>query len=529
MKHRRTIKFVICNLFIVFINFSGFSQSSLSDLNFETRYFTEKDIYRSDHFHPAIKPYLTSELVATGIADTFKTLLKENSQTNYLFNENLFKISTGKFKLIINPLINFSIQHDFEENDTYSFTSSGFVTKCQFFDELSGSFRYIYTRADFPDYIYQKADSTGIVPQSGKADISSGGYFNYTNISGLLSWSPSKYINFQAGKDKNFIGDGYRSLLLSDNSNSYPFFKASVNIWKVKYFVMYSFLKDIDSDKDHFKLYNKYSTSHFLSWNLNRRINLSLFETVVWRGADSSGTRGFDINYLNPVIFFRPVEFSLGSPDNVIMGGGFRLKIMRNTHIYNQFILDEFKLNEVKADSGWWGNKYGFQFGLKSYDILKVKGLFLLAEYNFARPFTWSHRNSLENYGHYLQPLAHPLGANFQEGILILKYQKDRAYAFMKFIRAAYGTNQDSINVGQNIYQSYLENVNEYGNYLLQGNKTSISLIELRSGWIINPEWSLVGEIGIQSRKFSDEFTEKKYFFVFFGIKTSIENLYNEF
>ena len=26
---------------------------------------------------------------------------------------------------------------------------------------------------------------------------------------------------------------------------------------------------------------------------------------------------GFDINYLNPIIFFRPVEYSLNSPNNV--------------------------------------------------------------------------------------------------------------------------------------------------------------------------------------------------------------------
>jgi hypothetical protein len=39
------------------------------------------------------------------------------------------------------------------------------------------------------------------------------------------------------------------------------------------------------------------------------------------------------------------------------------------------------------------------------------------------RPFTYSHFDSISNYTHYNQPLAHPLGANFNEYIMLLKYQ----------------------------------------------------------------------------------------------------------
>jgi hypothetical protein len=41
--------------------------------------------------------------------------------------------------------------------------------------------------------------------------------------SGYLTFNAAKYIDFQFGYDKNFIGNGYRSLFLSDFSAPYLF------------------------------------------------------------------------------------------------------------------------------------------------------------------------------------------------------------------------------------------------------------------------------------------------------------------
>ena len=46
---------------------------------------------------------------------------------------------------------------------------------------------------------------------------------------------PAKYLDFQFGYDKNFIGNGYRSLFLSDFGNSYLFLKINTRIWKFNY------------------------------------------------------------------------------------------------------------------------------------------------------------------------------------------------------------------------------------------------------------------------------------------------------
>ena len=53
----------------------------------------------------------------------------------------------------------------------------------------------------------------------------------------------------------------------------------------------------------------KYMANHYLSWNVSKRLNIGLFESVVWNNAND---RGFDINYLNPLILFRAIEFETG-------------------------------------------------------------------------------------------------------------------------------------------------------------------------------------------------------------------------
>jgi len=255
-----------------------------------------------------------------------------------------------------------------------------------------------------------------------------------------------------------------------------------------------------------------------------------MFETVIWREQDSLGNRGFDVNYLNPVIFFRPVEFSLGSPDNVIMGFGFRMRMLKTTHLYGQFLLDEFKLSEIKANKGWWGNKFGIQAGIKTFNLFGIKNLYALAEANIVRPFTYSHNDYFENNGNYNQPLAHPLGANFAEGIAQIRYEKGRWFGSALIKVSIQGTDYDTLNMGYNIYRSYDENKNEYGNKLFQGSKQNQNLAEFSIGYLINPLWFLTARIGYRRifNKFQnnpgDAYNSYNQNIVFLGLYTAIGN-----
>src|SRR5690606_23707573 len=129
-----------------------------------------------------------------------------------------------------------------------------------------------------------------------------------------------------------------------------------------------------------------------------------------------------DVNYLNPVIFFRPVEYNhAGSSDRMLVGLNISYKFNARHQLYGQLILDEFLLSKLFGGEKWWANKYGIQLGYKSYSPFGLKGLYYQGEFNFVRPFTYTHATSVQSYSHMNMSLAHPFGANFMEALALVR------------------------------------------------------------------------------------------------------------
>ena len=64
-----------------------------------------------------------------------------------------------------------------------------------------------------------------------------------------LKYKANKFITADFGKGRHFIGNGYRSLLLSDNQTPYPFLKLTTEFGRVKYYNLYTtFLNPNQSD-----------------------------------------------------------------------------------------------------------------------------------------------------------------------------------------------------------------------------------------------------------------------------------------
>ena len=91
------------------------------------------------------------------------------------------------------------------------------------------------------------------------------------------------------------------------------------------------------------------------------------------------GSRGFDVNYLNPIAMLRPIEFSVNSPDNVLVGLTLRYNILPKSYIYGQLILDEFSIKTRRPASIAGDNlqqldatNYEFPHGLPREFLKKV-------------------------------------------------------------------------------------------------------------------------------------------------------------
>jgi hypothetical protein len=161
-------------------------------------------------------------------------------------------------------------------------------------------------------------------------------------------------------------------------------------------------------------------------------------------------------------------------------------------------------LSELKNNRGWWANKYGYQLGVKYIDALGIKNLDVQVESNRVTPYTYSHFDSVANYTHYNQPFAHPLGANFQEYIVIGKYQPlPKLYLQAKLIHYYQGTDSGSSNFGSNPLRNYNTRTMDYGNFVGSGNKATCNNLFLQASYELKENLFVDGTIQSRSYKLS--------------------------
>lgn len=515
------------------IRFGSFEQRAL-----------ESSAYSQRNFHTSIQPWQEQDFdqYTLDSARNSWAYKGRSKGAKVLINQNLVEFNSNKLHLSLDPVFNFTFWRSPQDTVKVTEKTLGFDLNARYGKKLAANFNIRYSNSGFVPYLERKLTATQAVPGQGYAAKMSNGQYQYATGSGYVSYTPSKYFSVQAGHGKNSIGDGYRSLLLSYGSNNYTYLRLNTSFWKLRYTNLYTAFKDIrysGGNKDLFQ--NKFGTIHYLDWNISNSVSLGLFEAIIWQGEDTLGYRGFDVNYLNPIIFYRPVEFSLGSPDNVILGLNTKVKFLKRNFFYGQLILDEFLLAEVLKDlkytftgeetepSGWWANKQGFQLGIKGFDPFKLKGLFYQAELNFVRPYTYTHITIRQNYGHFGEPLAHPLGANFVERLFRASYIYDKFYVDGKLIYATYGADVDSVSYGQNIYRSYLDRQGEYNNRMFQGLKTNLLHAEINFAYVINPKTNLRAELSMITRRESNEngTIKERYFLI--GIKTSLTDYFYDY
>ncbi len=444
--------------------------------------------------HDAIKPYLHSDFkgvdsVSDGQAG-FPFRWLEPDQDENITN-----------RIALYPLLQSSLMYDkSSQSDWQSQLGIGIGAGFAYKDIVSARINASAHRVQYPLYLRTRTDNLGVVPEGEVWHRNHNGY-HYVDINGYLSLNGGKHFNFQIGHGKNFIGNGYRSMLLSDQAGNSTYGKITTSIWRIKYVILYSAYKDINQtqSRKYSDFLTKYSTTHYLSWNLTKWLNVGLFESVVWRPSDTLVERGFDVNYLNPVIFLRPVEFSTGSSDNSLLGLNLSAKVTDRFQVYGQFIIDEFIAENFFRDvgdmfkkqkdpqAGWWGNKYAWQLGVKSFDVFGLKGVGFQTECNLIRPFSYSHSNPTQNYGHMNSSLAHPRGANLIETITFVNYQKKNWFFEAYFQYLDQGISTDTINYGDDIYRSYADRENEYGHFVGQGAQGRTINTGIRASYLIYP------------------------------------------
>jgi len=358
----------------------------------------------------------------------------------------------------------------------------------------------LYTTANaerLPGYLSTWTSRYNAVPGIGNYKTRSEGKVFYTDIRGSIQTPVTKYIDLQLGYDRLFLGNGYRSLFLSDGSNSSAFFKINAKIWKLNFQSLYMKLTPQDGivNSD----YKKFLRINTLGIDATKWLNISVFDAVVLRREN-----GIDLNYLLPVTFLRAMEQQSGSPDNAMLGMNVKANVRGRLQFYAQGLLDEFKLSEIKAGTGWWANKFGYQAGVKYIDAFGLKNMDLQVETNRIRPFTFTHYDSVSNYSHSNQPLAHPLGASFHEFIGIMRYQPLRKlHINAKLIYYTQGLDSLGLHTGNNVLINYNDRPRDYGWEVGSGNK--VTCLYLSGNVSYEVYNNLFVEASVTNRRFKTE------------------------
>lgn len=406
----------------------------------------------------------------------------------YTYKNAAFTVFEKNFQMQINPVFNFE-QRTGNKDYFLSLNTRGIEVRGMIAKRI-GFYTFLSDNQAFvPEYVQQEADTVSAVasniafPSENFTKTFKTKGYDFFSARGYFTFNIIKQIHVQFGHDKNFIGNGFRSLFLSDYSGKYLFLKLTTRVWKLHYTNLFA---ELTGDVVNQNKLNprKYMAAHHLSLNIRKNFQIGLFETIIF-DRDSSGG-GFELNYLNPVILYREVESYLGSKDKTAVGLDFKWNFANRFSAYGQFSLHEFKLNELLSKRGWWGNKYAWQIGLKYINAFGVQNLDLQAEHNYVRPFVYADKSSLTAYTNYNQPLAHPQGANFYEFIGIARYQPfPKLTLTAKAFFITFGKDKIGENNGGDILKNYTTRTNEYGNSMAQGIRSNIFFVSFTASYML--------------------------------------------
>lgn len=499
--------------------------------------YQERHLYSPDaRFHTSVRPYLASQADTVAHPDSLTFIRGRGRAFSVIFNEHLVKLRRGDIGFNVDPLMDFGLSSEPGAEQLGWANTRGFRAQAWIGGKVALSTAFRENQAALRDFRGDQArrmrDGKTLLPGRGLAKPFNGKprCYDFGYSEAYVSYSPSGNFNFQLGTGKNFLGDGYRSLFLSDAAFNYPYFKVTTDFWNIKYVNLWAQFQDLRGDvgSEATTYAKKWGAFQYLSYNVTKWLNISLFEAIIWRSSDSlGGYRGFDFHYANPVIFLRPVEWELGSPDNALLGAAGKITLGRLA-LYGQVLLDEFKLDNLLARNGWYANKWAVQAGFKAFDVAGVHRLDLQSEVNLARPFIYSHNYTGNNYAHDDEPLAHPLGSNFVEWVSFARYGRGRVHVEVEAMLARQGRDTSAANYGNDIFASYGTAARKYGNTLLQPAAASLRYLQATASYVVNPSYNLNIYVGYANRREEFQGRAESRGLVLFGLRTSLENLYHD-
>lgn len=512
----------LCGLILFFVSFSiRLSGQQITPLNRIYNLELERDLNKKgSNIHTGLKPYIqsftNSDSIYQSSQDTFIRKFRKNYIARKLRQENFIILNKEALDLRIDPILNVYGGKNLITDSSYYTNTRGLMVKGKIGNNFSFNTWFAENQSVLPEYTAAFVKRNEVVPGQGRAKTFKTNGYDYAMAQGNISYTFLTHYNVQFGHGKHFIGDGYRSLLMSDNAFNYPYLQLTANFKNIQYTTIYSSMQIIKGGRLNISagltepLFKKKSaTFHYLSWNIKDIVYLGLFEGIIWRSRDTTYDK-FNPNILNPVIYAPAAQYGLNGWNNVLTGITAKIKVLKNLQLYGQYVLDD---NREKKPT--------YQAGIKAYDLFKIRNLHIMAEYNQVASSTYLSSKNDQTYTHYNQPLAHPLGNNFREVSGLINYRFRNVGIQVKYSKAIFQSELSLLSIPPVNYTSLPS--------IYYGNHGSVEYLNGRLFYILNNRNHLQLFAEGTIRKSSGWNFTKNDVFAFIGIKTLINDFYLDF
>jgi hypothetical protein len=477
------------------------------------------------NFHSGTRPYIESDIDLSNVhgfrKDSTKLYTKEAVK---LFKAHLFEIKKEDFFLALDPLFDFTLGKDIA--DTSWFRTQKMLTNqrgAQLIGDIGKKFSFqtsfYETQIVVPMYLKTYSDSMGIFPGWGRTKDYNGRGYDFGVSTGWISYRPNENLHFQFGNGKNFYGHGYRSVLWSDAAFSYPYIKATYKFAddKLQYSSMYASLQTLErlplGEVPEALFKRKGASINYLSYKPNSKIEIGLYESIIWVRYDSTGTRPQPYGAYIPVIGVNSAINGMSGKQNAILGMNLSLKISRHASLYAQVGADDFK-----------NQRFAWQAGFKYFD-LGLKNLDVQFEWNSIGDYFYASQYELQSYSHFNQPLGHPTGPSTNELLLIFNYRYHRLFAQVKVNQIIHSTGSEGN------WSSDPENVVQYFEAWPQ---KSILQADAEFGILFNPKTNFQILAGYTNRRETIDYNhiedvKGQTSFLYVSLRTNLINRYADF
>jgi len=468
---------------IISIPSSGQAQSTFQPYSYHFYQKLNRVQYSWDtRQHTAVKPLIIDTVMQPLYDSVMNSGIKDRSTWvgRKIWNEHLIDVQGDDFVFYADFIPDFQVGRDFVGSgkstwlNTRGFQAGGSISN-KFFFYTSG----YENQGVFADYINDFINERRVVPGQMYGKLGAKEQ-DWTYVSAIVSYSPANHLNFTLAYDKNFIGDGYRSMLLSDISSNHTSFKFNGTFGDINISSIWSYMLEpqerINDDFRRSGSQRKWGAFQYADWNVNNRFSVGLFHSLLWGS--------------------RKLEQGSDSKEAMQVGLNSKYKLLRNTTVYGQVLLNEDMAGQI---------------GFRGFDAFGIKELNFLGEYNFANPDSYSNEDLLTSYTNYSQSLAHPFGADFREFVGILNY------SYSKFDFSLQGN-----------YGNYRKNeVNDAA--IGQEIKTDLMYLDGRVSYVFNPKYNLRFEVGGVARRESNDLGNRNTAMLTLGLRASFRNLYYDF